>query len=195
MSKALFTEDQIIKAGEEITAESGEVATGWQIHQRLGGQGKLDRYDRVWREHCRTRTTSPASVEFEIPETTQTRIEQSVNTLGASVSAIVADVIRNQLDQARRQISLAQLAHDQQLREVVDERDYLRTHVGGLEDALERAGKEISALERKLARAESQKRAQAKASKAGTKSPRQSPRKTAVKQASDLAEDTKPSPS
>ena len=97
MAKALFTENQIIQTGEEITRKRGEITTGWQIHQRLGGRGKLDRYEKVWQEHCQTRTTPPPAVDVAIPEATQIRIDESVNTLGASVFAIVSDVIRDQL--------------------------------------------------------------------------------------------------
>lgn len=181
MAKALFTENQIIQTGEEITKERGEIATGWQIHQRLGGRGKLDRYEKVWEEHCQSRSAPPPVIDVAIPEATQTRIDTSVNTLGASVSAIVSDVIRDQLDQARRQISLAQQAHDQQLRDVVEERDYLKAHVAGVEDALEQSEKKISALEKKLERAGSSKSTVAKAPKAAAKSPRQSPQRTSPK--------------
>lgn len=190
MAKALFTENQIIQAGEEITRERGEIATGWQIHQRLGGRGKLDRYEKVWEEHCQTRSAPPPVVDVAIPEAIQARIDASVNTLGASVSAIVSDVIRDQLDQARRQISLAQQAHDQQLREVVEERDYLKAHVAGVEDALEQSERKINALEKKLERAGSSKSTAAKAPKGAAKSPRQSSRRTPAKPTSILKEET-----
>ena len=181
MGKALYDKDQIIQKGEEITAERGRLATAWQIQKRCEGRGKLERYERIWREYCETRAAQPPLTEvaeLAVPDAAQTRIDECVNTLGSTVSRIVEDVIRGQLDQARRQISLAQQAHDYQLREVIEERDYLRDHVSDLEDALERAEKGISALERKLARAGSSKPPRAKASKAAAKSPRQSPRQT-----------------
>ena len=195
MRQPLKTEEEIIQAGEEITAERGDIATAWQIHQRLGRRGNIERYKAVWSKHCQTRTAPSPAIEIVVPEATQARIDDSVQTLGASMTTIVADIIRDQLDQARRQISLAQQAHDHQLREVIEERDYLIDYVSGLEDALERAEKEVSALERKLARTGSPKPARGKGAQPGTKSRRQSPGKTRQKPAPDSAEETAPSPS
>lgn len=110
--KPIFTEEEIIEAGEALEAEMGSNVSGWQIHQKMGGLGRPSRVEEAWQRHLAERETAAAhEVEVPLPHPLQGSLETAVGRLQAGVEKLLRDQRRSLVEEHQRQLELQQRDH------------------------------------------------------------------------------------
>jgi|GEM_PF-2997712 len=86
MAKALYSNEDIITAGEQLkAAAAGAPVLPWEVFQALGGRGKYDRVRDIWEGHVAARSSSPVSQTAELPAEVDAAIVGGLDDLGASI--------------------------------------------------------------------------------------------------------------
>ncbi len=105
MRKPIYTDEQIIQAGEALMAKLGREVSATDIHKALDGKGKFSRIREIWEAHQATRDEADQT-EIPLPDEAQAQLEATVATLEQSLEVIVKQVIARMTEQQLRQASL-----------------------------------------------------------------------------------------
>lgn len=141
--KPIFTEEEIIEAGENLEAEMSSPVSGWQIHQKMGGLGRPSRVEEAWQRHLAARETAAApEVEVPLPQPLQGSLEAAVGRLQAGVEKLLRDQRRSLVAEHQRQLELQQRDHAEEIAKALAEGERLWQEVAYLRSLLD-ANEEI----------------------------------------------------
>ena len=144
MRKPIHNEDAIIAKGQELQKRSNGEVTAWQIHQALGGRGKLSRFEEIWNTYLQSKSSKQPDVQPVLPEEAEAQIEAGLDGLRGQMHNMLTGVIANMQAQNGRQASMMARDHEIALSKKAEENLYLGRVIQELED-------EVSELETALA--------------------------------------------
>ena len=141
---ALFTQEDIIKTGVEISEKIGRRATPVDIHKALGGTGRLNRVHEIWRSYCNAATEEKTREKIELPDDLLERIGASVSAFEENIKDVIREFIHNSAEQQIRHFAAKEKEHANEcsalksrLNELVEENAGLFEHVNDLEQRLD----------------------------------------------------------
>lgn len=139
--KPIFTNDQIIKAGEALERETpGREIDAWRVYDRLGLRGKFERVQEIWNAHRDARKGNDSSVsEYEEPMPDQFRadLDKLFGDFGNGIEGLFKRYDSHISSQFNRQIRILQEDHSRVVAEVREELAFWQNRAAALEQELE----------------------------------------------------------
>lgn len=116
MAKAIYSNEDIITAGEQLKAASAGIPVlAWEVFQALGGKGKYDRVREIWEGHLTAHSASPMSQMEELPADVDAAIVGGLDTLGASIRQLFLSHFAGLVADHVRQLQLVHKQHSDEL--------------------------------------------------------------------------------
>ena len=116
MAKAIYSNGDIITAGEQLKAASAGIPVlAWEVFQALGGKGKYDRVREIWEGHLTAHSASPMSQMEELPADVDAAIVGGLDTLGASIRQLFLSHFAGLVADHVRQLQLVHKQHSDEL--------------------------------------------------------------------------------
>ncbi|PVA05345.1 hypothetical protein DC363_15090 [Thalassorhabdomicrobium marinisediminis] len=105
MRKPIYTNAEIIEAGENLLLRRGSEVSATDIHKELGGKGKYSRVRNLWEAHCATREEEQSN-DDPLPDEVQEQIDQAIVGLEKSMRDLVQAQISRMTEQSVRQFAI-----------------------------------------------------------------------------------------
>ena len=173
MRTPLFTKNQIIAKGIELTQELGREPSAWEIHKALGGKGNVSRVKEIWDNREATPASGQTDANFLLPSGFEEQTDTVFTAFRQDLGQVLSAALANAQSSNNRLTALAERDRQEQV-------DGLRAEIDYLTAVLEDREKEITELSVALARAKPPKPASpkppSKAKPAAQKSPRRASR-------------------
>ena len=145
MRKAIFSEEDIIKAGQALENQLGRPVSAWEVFKEMGQRGKLSRFQEVWEAHAADKSAE-AVQEIALPTDVETRLETALKALRDEFTNVRAGIVRELQEEHLRQTDLARRDHMNQesillnkVEAMSGELEFMRTRVKELEEEAEEA--------------------------------------------------------
>ncbi|PVA07515.1 hypothetical protein DC363_02460 [Thalassorhabdomicrobium marinisediminis] len=105
MRKPIYTDAEIIEAGENLLVRRGGEVSATDIHKELGGKGKYARVRDLWETHCITRDEEQSN-DDPLPDEVQEQIDRAIAGLEQSMQNLVQAQIARMTEQSIRQFAI-----------------------------------------------------------------------------------------
>jgi hypothetical protein len=110
MRKAIFSKEDIIKAGQALEKQEGRSVSGWEVFKAMGEKGKLSRFSEVWESHSANKTVQTIQ-EVTLPVDVEESLEAALLALRGEFTGVLSGIIRELQEEHLRQSELARRDH------------------------------------------------------------------------------------
>ncbi|WP_037256186.1 hypothetical protein [Roseobacter sp. SK209-2-6] len=189
MRKAIFSEEDIIKAGQALEKKLGRPVSAWEVFKEMGQRGKLSRFQEVWEAHAADKSAEAVQVTV-LPTDVETRLETALTAFRDEFTSVLGGIVRELQEEHLRQTDLARRDHMNQepvllnkVEAMSGELEFMRNRV----KELEKEAEEVTAAEAPSdapAEPSAPAKAPVAAAKAAPKSPNRPVKNSQVKKTS-----------